>query len=81
MYFKLLMMTSECHLVFKAICLNIKVQGSLTIKLSDLSLANSLFPKKVRFWLPNLANLLGALTRVCINILFVSTPQNVDFAH
>ena len=52
--------------------------------LSDLSLANSFFlffPQKVCFCLPNLANLLGALPRVCINIFSVSTPQNVDFAH
>ena len=28
-----------------------------------------------------LANNLGELNSVCINTLFVSTPQNVDFAH
>ena len=52
--------------------------------LSDLSLANSFFlffPQKVCLCLPNLVNLLGALPHVCINMLFVSTPQNVDFAH
>ena len=41
----------------------------------------SFFPQKVRFCLPNLANLLVAQPRVCLNILFVSTLQNVDFAH
>ena len=34
-----------------------------------------------RVFQSNLANMLGALLRVCINIFFVSTPQNVDFAH
>ena len=29
----------------------------------------------------NLANHLGAVLRVYINIIFISTPQNVDFAH
>ena len=42
---------------------------------------SSFFPQKVRFCLPNLANLLVAQPRVCINILLVSTLQNVDFAH
>ena len=39
------------------------------------------FPQKNHFCLPNLANLLVALPHVCINILFVSTLQNVNFAH
>ena len=52
--------------------------------LSDSSLATA-FPtflwQNVRVFHTNSANILGALLRVCINILFVSTPQNVDFAH
>ena len=44
-----------------------------------------LFPlflwQNVRGCHPDRANLLGALLHVCINILFVSTPQNVDFPH
>ena len=46
-----------------------------------LTAFSSFPPQEVRFCLPNLACLLGALPRVCINILFVSTPQNVYFAH
>ena len=37
--------------------------------------------QNVRVCHPNLATLFGALLRVCTNILFVSAPQNVDFAH
>ena len=55
---------------------------------SDSSLATPqafsiLLWQNVRVFHPKLANILGALLllRVCINILFVSTPQNVDFAH
>ena len=49
--------------------------------LSDLVGLTAFFPQKVCFCLPNLANFLVAVPRVCINILYVSTPQNVDFAH
>ena len=57
---------------------------SATYSLSDLielTAFSSFSPQKVRFCLPNLADLLGALPRVCINILFITTPQNVDFVH
>ena len=39
--------------------------------LSDFIWLTAFSPQKVCFCLPNLANLLGALPRVCINILFV----------
>ena len=52
--------------------------------LSDSSLAitfATFLGQNVQVFHPNLANMLGALLRVCINNFFVSTPQNVDFAH
>ena len=56
----------------------------LYYSLSDSSLAITFATflwQNVRVCHPNLANLFGALLRVCTNIPFVSVPQNVDFAH
>ena len=56
----------------------------LVNNLSDSSLATA-FPtfcdKTFEFAIQTWQNLFRALLRVCINILFVSTPKNVDFAH
>ena len=49
--------------------------------LAWLTAFTSLLLQKVCVWHPKLANILGELSCVCTNILFVSTPQNVDFAH
>ena len=73
----------DCHLKKKLIMDYLKSQGC-SYSLSDSSLAITFATflwQNVRVCHPNLANLFGALLRVCKNILFVSAPQNVDFAH
>ena len=58
-------------------------QHGRVYNLSDSSLATafSILLMTKRSSLPsNLANLFGELSCVCMNILFVSTPKNVDFA-
>ena len=69
-----------CYLTTFSYIIDIGQLLPTSYSLSDLvrlTAFSSFFPQKVRFCLPNLANLLVALPRVCINILFVSTPQNV----
>ena len=57
--------------------------GVSPYSLSDLSWIaafSTFFPQKVRFLPSKLGKPLCGTT-ACINILFVSNPQNVDFAH
>ena len=46
-----------------------------------LTVFSSFLLQKVCVRHPNLANILGSISHVCINKLFASTPLNVDFAH